>query len=182
MNTPDFTTHQNFRCCPNCGAPELSYQAPNRYNCPSCTFVFYQNNAAACGAILTYHGNILLLVRGKQPALGKLDLPGGFIDPGESAEEALQREIMEGIGLEARNLRYFSSAPNLYEYRGVRYPTCDLIFTGELPHPPRAIQESEISGWILEEPGRLDLDRIAFPSIRGALEGFLRGRTKGALR
>jgi NAD+ diphosphatase len=72
------------------------------------------------------------------------------------------------------DLRYFCSAPNQYAYRGVTYATCDLVFTGRLLERPRRIQESEIAGYQLLEPAEIELSRIAFPSLRGAMDRFLR--------
>ena len=87
-----------FQHCPACSTPGLIWNGVNRFFCEQCGFVFFHNTAAACGAILLYRSEednqdrILLLVRGREPALGKLDFPGGFIDPGESAESALDRK------------------------------------------------------------------------------------------
>jgi ADP-ribose pyrophosphatase YjhB (NUDIX family) len=145
--------------------------------------VFFHNTAAACGAILLHRDQdedadrILLLVRGTEPERGKLDFPGGFIDPGESAEDALQREIREEIGVSVVSLTYFWSAPNRYEYRGVTYSTCDLVFTGRTHDSPAHVQESEISGYRLIKPEDIDLQEIAFPSLREALRRYIRQRS-----
>lgn len=169
--------------CPHCGTEGFRFNDVNRFQCDRCGFVFFHNTAAACGAILTVGdgepgtARILLLRRAREPARGMLDFPGGFIDPGESAETALVREIREEAGLEAADLRYFCSEPNQYEYRGVLYHTCDLIFTGTVPAPPTELEEAEISGFVLLEPDQVDLREIAFPSLRRAMNRYLRERT-----
>ncbi len=164
---------QAFHFCPSCGAPGLKFDGKNRYSCDACAFSFYQNTAAACGAILTLNDRILLLKRGKEPAAGMLDFPGGFIDPGESAEEALRREIREEIGVPVEDLRYFRSAPNVYRYRNVSYPTCDLVFTGRISRVPEEIQRSEIAAFGLYSRDEIRLEEIAFPSLRAAMAAFL---------
>ncbi len=169
-----------FQHCPACGTPGLAWNGVNRFFCEQCGFVFFHNTAAACGAILLYRSEeddqdrILLLVRGKEPALGKLDFPGGFIDPGESAEHALAREIREEIGISVASLEYFWSSPNRYEYRGVTYNTCDLVFVGRAAQLPHQLQESEISGYRLVKLEEIDLEMIAFPSLREALAAYIR--------
>ena len=169
--TLDFS-QAGFSHCPRCGEDGLGFRPPNRYHCSACDFHFYMNTAAACGAILTIGSRILLLRRGKEPALGMLDFPGGFIDPGESAEAALVREVQEEIRQIPTDLQFLVSFPNRYEYGGVAYPTCDLIFTGRLPREPKAedLQTEEIAGWVLLEVGEVDLESIAFPSLRRGLQ------------
>jgi 8-oxo-dGTP pyrophosphatase MutT (NUDIX family) len=95
------------------------------------------------------------------------------VDPGESAEAALEREIQEEIGLKAQDVRYFVSAPNRYEYRGVVYNTCDLVFTGRIGSPPQTLQAQEVAGYRMVDPGEMPLESLAFPSLRWAMEQFV---------
>lgn len=170
--------HGTIRYCPQCSAPDIDFDGKNRFACDRCGFVWYQNTATGCGAILELASptgtHVLLLERGKEPAKGALDYPGGFVDPGESAEEALHREIREETGLSAHDLRYLTSAPNRYEYRGVTYATCDIVFIGSIDRAPTQIDEGEIAGFHLLAPESIRPERIAFPSLRGAMELYLR--------
>lgn len=170
-----FGIPQAFFFCPRCGHGHLNFFPPNKYHCHDCQALVYQNTAAACAAILTWHRKILFLVRAKDPAKGMLDLPGGFIDPGESAEDAVSREIFEELGLQVLDLKYLGSEPNRYLYREITYPTCDLIFTGQLPSLPQVnnLQKDEVSDFLVLGPEEINLEEIAFPSLRKAVAEFL---------
>ena len=87
--------------------------------CSACGFELYLNVAAAvAGVIVDEQERMVVLVRGKEPGKGQWDLPGGFVDPEDTAEEAMRREVREEIGLEVTGLTYLGSWPNVYEYRG----------------------------------------------------------------
>jgi len=166
-----------FTHCPRCGSPDLAFDGVNRFSCGACAFVFYHNTAAAVGIILTVDdqdGSILLLRRAVEPARGMLDFPGGFVDPGESIEDALKREILEEIGSIVSDLSYLTSAANRYLYRDVLYPTCDIVFTGRIPTAPHAFETAEISEVLVVPRHQIDLETIAFPSLREAMRIFLR--------
>jgi hypothetical protein len=89
-----------FRFCPRCGhsrQPENQGQCP--LSCSGCGLVFYFNPTVAAAAfVFDPEGKILLIRRAKDPSAGKLGVPGGFIDIGESAEEGLRREVSEEVG------------------------------------------------------------------------------------
>ena len=86
-----------FQYCPSCGETGISYET-NRFHCSLCGFIYYHNTAAATGCIIQADDKIVLLVRGREPGRGKLDLPGGFIDPGEGIFEGMHRELSEELG------------------------------------------------------------------------------------
>jgi ADP-ribose pyrophosphatase YjhB (NUDIX family) len=69
----------------------------------------------ACVAVLVEKNNrILLARRAYEPAKGKWDIIGGFIDPGESAEVAAIRETLEETNLDVRITKYLGSIPDVY--------------------------------------------------------------------
>jgi len=78
-----------FRHCPRCGASALERHSEKSVSCPACGFLFFFNIAAAVAALITDpEGRLLVTKRALDPAQGTLDLPGGFVDPHETAEEA----------------------------------------------------------------------------------------------
>jgi len=164
-----------FRYCPKCGAAALRMVGGKLLRCEACGFEFYLNAAAAvAGVIVDGQGRLLITVRGKEPGKGKWDLPGGFVDPGESAEEALQREVREEVGLEVTAMRYLGSHPNTYDYMGVRYSTMDMGFVCRVTDLSQAAaRESDIEAVLFKHPGDIDPARFAFRSLARLVERYL---------
>ncbi len=169
-----------FKYCPRCGAAAIRAVGPKLLRCAACGFELYLNPAAAvAGVIVDDQGRMVVLVRGKEPGKGLWDLPGGFVDPGETAEDALRREVREEIGLEVTALRYLGSAPNVYEYMGVRYRTLDLGFVCEAAQASQAKpMEAEIAEVLFIPPQEIDPGRFAFHSV-GTIAGQPRERRAG---
>jgi len=147
------------------------------FSCRACSFTYYHNVAAGVGAILELDGKIVLIRRGKEPGKGKLDLPGGFVDPKETAEEAIRREVREELGIDIGTLKYFGSRPNLYEYEGVAYHTCDLFFYSKIDSVPTNLDRTEVQELVLMELREVAFGEIAFPSVRACLSRFFAGAT-----
>ena len=180
-----------FRFCPSCASDRIAFDDGRVFRCPACGFTYYHNTAAATGCVISVPDEqgpgrrILFLIRGKEPSKGKLDLPGGFVDPGEGALEGLHRELREelgwtppvppGIPLTAV-YSLFASFPNRYPYKGIPYNTCDLYFTLEAPSlsPADLVPApGEIAGIRFLAPGEIDFDQIAFESTRNAVRAYL---------
>ena len=158
--------------CGRCGAAagEQTRDWGGPFRCAACGFTLFLNAAGAVAAVIRRADGCALFVRrAKDPAKGKLGMPGGFIDPGENAEEALVREVREEVGLELRDIRYLASFANEYDYAGVRYHTVDLFFeaTAEDPGAAQALDAVEAVVW--RDPLTMPLDEIAFESMRAAL-------------
>src|SRR5574344_1257689 len=71
--------------CPYCGKKTLSYPKSRFWACSECGLNLYNNVAAAVGLIFYIEGCVLFERRAKEPKKGFLTLPGGFVDPDESA-------------------------------------------------------------------------------------------------
>jgi 8-oxo-dGTP diphosphatase len=69
-------------------------------HCPACGFVAYDNPSATASALVERDGRLLVTRRAREPFAGRLDLPGGFIEPGEHPEQAVRRELREETGLD----------------------------------------------------------------------------------
>jgi ADP-ribose pyrophosphatase YjhB (NUDIX family) len=88
------------RFCPRCGQPaEVNF--PRRIVCAHCGYAAYYNPKPVAGAIpFDGDGRVILLRRGFDPGQGLWTFPGGFVDLGESVEEAARRETEEELGIE----------------------------------------------------------------------------------
>jgi mutator protein MutT len=165
-----------YRYCPVCGTQRNSFVPSRPYRCHACGHTSFFGPVAAVGAIVTdENGKVLLVRRANDPAKGKLGMPGGFIDPDESSEEALRREMLEEVGLTILSMHYLTSAPNQYVYRGIELPVLDMFYVVEVEHRDIRPSDGEISDWIWTDLSDEILDQLAFVSNRHALE-FYRGR------
>ena len=118
-----------FSYCPKCGSDKFAVNDFKSKRCGDCGFVYYFNPLAATVGIITNDkGEVLVARRAKEPAKGTLDLPGGFCDSYETAEEGVVREIEEETGLKVSGTRYLFSIPNTYMYSGMELHTMDLFF------------------------------------------------------
>ncbi|MDR2952280.1 MAG: NUDIX domain-containing protein [Treponema sp.] len=176
-----------FKFCPSCASKNIIFEKQRVFRCPDCGFVYYHNTAAATGCIINVpddSGKILFLVRGKEPAKGKLDLPGGFIDPGEGAIEGLYRELGEEIGWTPHIppgtsltsvFTLFASFPNVYPYKGVQYNTCDMYFTVSAPGlalRDLRLERAEIEEARLIRPEEINYGEFAFESTKRAVRAY----------
>ncbi len=162
-----------FKFCPKCSSPRFGISGERSLKCPDCGFHYFINSVAAVAALVSDEkGNLLLTTRGVEPHYGKLDLPGGFIDPGETAEEAVVRELYEELGLKVKALQYEGSSTNEYIYAGISVFTLDLAFrvTPESVNGLKAMDDIlEYRFYSYEE---IDFEQIPAPSIRIFVKKF----------
>lgn len=168
-----------FKYCPLCGKAGIYFAGPKELRCRYCSFTYFHNVAAASVAILEFDGKIILLKRAREPRKGKLDLPGGFAEPGETAEEGVRREVMEELKLDLHTIRYLGSRPNVYEYEGVVYQTCDLFFYSKIEKLPTEYDKEEVAELLLMAPADVPSEEIAFQSTRTFLPSFIADGMRG---
>lgn len=169
MSSANLNTNMKF--CPKCGQASFT-PAPRFYACGECGFKLFRNVAAAVAAIIEYDGAILASVRAKDPDVGRLDLPGGFVDQQETAEQALKRELEEELNLKEITPVYFGTYPNVYPYRSVTYHTLDIIFAVRLDVLPVISPADDVAAieWIKKSD--LAIRNFAFASMRAALGDY----------
>jgi NAD+ diphosphatase len=166
-------TELNYQYCPQC-AGKFHPVGKNSLVCEKCDFHYYVNARPTNAVILeNEHGDILLVERKFDPGKGLWDLPGGFIDINETAEESMSREAQEELGVTIKNIKYISSSADLYTFKGITYNTICFIFTAQTDDTEIKPADDAASFQFFPK-NRLPLDKIAFPSLRKALEEYIR--------
>ncbi|HBB07702.1 MAG TPA: DNA mismatch repair protein MutT [Bacteroides sp.] len=170
-----------FKHCPVCGSTRFEVHNAKSKHCADCGFTYYFNPSSATVAfILNERGELLVCRRGKSPAKGTLDLPGGFIDMQETGEEGVAREVREETGLTVVRADYLFSLPNLYEYSGFMVHTLDMFFRCTVADASHIHAEDDVADcfWMpLEDIRTAD---FGLESVRKGVERFLSGHAASA--
>ena len=163
-----------FTHCPVCGSPLFDDNDEKSRRCRQCGFEYYLNPSSAYVALIyDQQGRLLVLRRSREPAKGTLDLPGGFADIGETAEQGVAREVREETGLEVTSTEYLFSIPNTYCYSGFPVPTLDLFFRCQVSDlaPLHAADDAAECLWIA--PENLRPEDFGLLSIRQGISRLL---------
>ncbi len=155
-----------FRFCPSCGSKHFDVNNSTSKKCGKCGFIYYFNPKAATVAVIVNEDDeILVTVRANEPAKGTLDLPGGFCESYETAEESVMREVNEETGVEVDSTEYMFSLPNIYPYSGLDVHTMDLFFKCSVTgYDMTAMDDVAELKWIpLKE---LDAEQFGLDSIK----------------
>lgn len=133
---------QSHQFCGRCGVQTQEQSGERAKICPKCGFISYPR---ICPAVITaiLKEDKILLAHAKAFKGNIYSLIAGFLEPGETLEECVQREIMEEVGIKVKNAKYFSSQP-------WPFPNSMMIgFTAEYESGEITVDGEEISeaGW-----------------------------------
>ena len=160
------------RFCSQCGSSLreefVLEENCNRLVCSSCRLISYLNPKVVAGAIpLGTDGKILLLRRGIEPCRGAWTFPAGFVELGETVEQAARREAHEETGVDIR----VGPILGVYAYSGVGVVM--VIY-----HAERAGGEARTSKEAMEvrefAPSEIPWDDLAFRSTGDALRDWVK--------
>jgi NAD+ diphosphatase len=98
------------RFCGRCGTPTVRDPVERCVRCPKCELTAYPRISPAI-IVLVRRGAEALLAHSGRVSTGFYSTLAGFVEPGESLEETLRREVREEVGIEISDLRYFGSQP-----------------------------------------------------------------------
>ena len=162
--------------CSQCGAP-VSLRIPEgdnlpRYICDACGTVHYQNPKIVAGCIPEWNGAILLCRRAIEPRYGLWTLPAGFMENGETTEQAAARETLEEARARVRidSLYAVFSIPHINQVY--------MVFRGSLPAPEFGAGDESLEARLFEEH-EVPWKELAFQVMRETLRRYFADRRRG---
>jgi ADP-ribose pyrophosphatase YjhB (NUDIX family) len=102
-----------MKFCSRCSSPHLERSFPLgsvglRYLCHGCGFIHYARHSIVAGCVATNAGRVLICKRAIEPGIGLWTIPAGYVELGETLEEAAIRETFEETRARVENLRLFA--------------------------------------------------------------------------
>jgi NAD+ diphosphatase len=133
---------RTHRYCGGCGMPTVDKTDERAKICPRCGLINYPRLSPAI-IVAVIRENRLLLAHSKRFKTGFYSVLAGFVEPGETLEDCVKREVHEEVGIALKNIHYFGSQP---------WPFPDSLmvaFTAEYAGGEIKANESEIvdAGW-----------------------------------
>ena len=164
----------DFQFCPLCGSrlvPKPAAPDEGRPACPSGQFIHFNNPSPTVQGWIERDRAYLLLRRNEEPYLGEWDLPGGFVEMGESPRDAVRREVLEETGLTVTPTEVIGAFTS--EYGDTGKHTIDIAYLCRLEGGAFELDRHEKTdaAWFRLD----DMPALAFAGERQALE-VLRNR------
>jgi NAD+ diphosphatase len=156
-------THQ---FCSRCGASLITKTTERAKECSQCGLLHFPRLAPAI-IVLIERGNQLLLARSRYFPPKMYSVLAGFVEPAESLEEAVVREIKEEVGIEITDIRYFGSQPWPFPH------SLMIAFTAKYAGGEISLEDSEIeeAGWFTADTLPLIPEKISI--ARKLIDWFL---------
>ena len=99
---------RDHRFCGRCGTPMQNHPVDRAKQCPQCNLINYPRLSPSI-IVLVRNGEDMLLARNANWPRGMYSTLAGFVEPGESIEQTVHREVLEEVGLKVKNVRYLGS-------------------------------------------------------------------------
>lgn len=165
-----------MKYCSHCSAL-VSFIVPqgdnrHRYVCDKCEFIFYENPRIIAGCIPVYGQKILLCKRAIEPRLGYWTLPAGFMENGETTEQAALRETYEEAYATPKIGRLFSVC-NLSKGNQVHIYYLAQMTVAEYGSGPESLEVA------LYDEADIPWDNMAFGTVTQTLKRFFEDRKQG---
>ena len=162
--------------CSQCGAPVVVKIPPGetlpRFVCEACQTIHYQNPKVVAGCIPEWEGRILLCRRAIEPRVGLWTFPAGFMEQGETTEQAAARETLEEANafVEISSLYAVFSLPHVSQVY--------VIFRGRLRSPEFGVghESADVQLFAHEQ---IPWEHLAFPVISETLTRYVQDLSRG---
>ena len=157
---------EKHRFCGKCGKPTEDKVDERAKICPECHSIYYPRLSPAI-IVAVVKENQILLANSKRFPLKFYSTLAGFVEPGETLEECVRREIFEEVGITVKNIRYFGSQP---------WPFPDSLmigFTAEFDGGEIRIDDTEIAGANWFSPDNLPLIPPKISIARKLIDWFV---------
>jgi ADP-ribose pyrophosphatase YjhB (NUDIX family) len=168
-----------MKFCPDCGQP-VTLRVPEgdhrpRHVCTGCGAVHYQNPKIVAGCVPEYEGRILLCRRAIEPRHGFWTIPAGFMENGETTQDAARRESVEEALAEVEIGSLLAVVHVLHADQ------VHVMFRARLPKPEFGVGAESLEVMLCEEAD-IPWQDIAFRSVDYALRRYLEDRRAGSER
>jgi NAD+ diphosphatase len=162
---------RTHRFCGRCGAPTRDKPGERAKECPACGHVAYPRVTPAMMVLVT-RGREILLARAPRFPPGMYSALAGFVEPGETIEDCIRREVREEVGIEVDNLRYFASQSWAFPHSLMIAYNAEYA-GGELVPDPVEIEEAKWFAWdaVPELPPSISISRRLITATIARLAG-----------
>ncbi|MBN2700300.1 MAG: NUDIX hydrolase [Methylothermaceae bacterium] len=164
-----------MKFCSHCSAP-LTFKIPagedrERFVCERCGTIHYQNPRIIAGCLPLWEDKILLCRRAIEPRYGFWTLPAGFMELGETLDQAAIRETREEACTEVKSFGLYTvySLPHVNQVH--------IFFRAELVDGRFAPGPESLETRLFEET-EIPWDELAFSTVRRTLESFLEDKSR----
>jgi ADP-ribose pyrophosphatase YjhB (NUDIX family) len=165
-----------MKFCSDCGSP-VSHRIPSgdllsRFVCDTCQTIHYQNPKIVVGCLPEWGDQVLLCRRAIDPRTGFWTFPAGFMEQGESAEQAAARETLEEAeaDVEITSLYAVFSLPHISQVY--------MIFRGAMRSAHFGVGSESLETQLFH-PDAIPWDTLAFPVIAEALHRYVDDKGRG---
>lgn len=168
-----------FEFCPDCGSRSLKTINNYYQKCTSCNEPHYFNPRPCASAIIIEDNRFLLTLRNISPYKGWWDYPGGFVEPGETPEMCLRRELNEELGIELKNLSFMGFYHDIYKFHNKLLPTLVIYYVCVIKSNRFNMSRDlkDIKWFDIRKPP----SRIAFPNGREITKDLIKRFDAGVL-
>lgn len=161
--------YENHAYCSRCGNKNIPSDKERMLYCEECGFMTYPR-ISPCVIVGVYNGDKLLLTKYAGRANARYALVAGFVEIGESFENAVKREVMEEVGVKVKNIKFYKSQP---------WPFTDTILAGFFAQldgdDTIRIQEEELEAGIWMERENIPPDEMKISLTGEMMEVFRTG-------